>query len=189
MEKENNSDLIKLRYVFYELYENKNEYIFIQFMKNYKNLDNYLSLIVGIPNNYLKSKINIQKMFPKQYKKHLEILGYFIHNEYNDSFKRNFEETAKQKILQNVIPIYGSWNTLIKLINKNNFYKIINIFNIELLNAYNEKRYSNSINSITNEIKKFITLSSSQLKEIEMFPKKEMNKININENCVYNFIL
>lgn len=109
-----------------------------------------LSLIVGRYNSKIKIP-DPKEIYKQQWKKHEDTLSNFIEPSHKISFQEYWNHSAKQEYIKNNIniPIYGNWNTLIKISESINdkkiFYTVVNIFTEQILEDNKNKVYSDSL--------------------------------------------
>ena len=158
----------------------------------YKNF----SLIVGIPNRHTYDMVESTKMLKSSHTKHQEILDYFIQKEHQDSFKENWNNTTKNKLLEAwSIPEYGDWKDLITLSNiipdKKIFYITINLFSEQIRKDIKNKNYSNASKTIVRypiyeeEVKKIIGKEYENVKKYKTVTKKEKQTLNFKERYAF----
>lgn len=156
---------IKLFFFILDQHQGKNQpKAFVVLMEwLYKNHQNVfyknLSLVVGRPNDSVLDPKRVKDILSEDYEKHENVLKNFIDPEFRNSFRSNWESTAKACILNIYsIPQYGSWEVLIDiaekiLIDKDKkkeklFYTVINLFDTQIkLDIYN-KQYSEALETI-----------------------------------------
>lgn len=121
----------------------------------YKNF----SLIVGVPNSHTLEMVQSQKMLEKDWKKHEEILSFFIEEEYKESFRNNWNITTKNQLLESYkLPEYGTWEDIIEIAeyikkiqkkeNKKLFYTVVNLFSNAIKKDIKEKKYSKALETL-----------------------------------------
>lgn len=77
--------------------------------------DNF-SLIVGIPNSNTSKSINAKNLLNQEYKKHEEILDYFVDNDFKDSFRKNWVDTVNYELINMYkLPVFGTFEDLIAI--------------------------------------------------------------------------
>lgn len=148
----------------------------------YKNF----SLIVGVPNTHTLDLVQSQKMLEKDWKKHEEILSFFIEEDHKESFRKNWNITTKNKLLETYkLPEYGTWEDIIEITeyikkiqkkdNKKLFYTVVNLFSNAIKKDIKEKKHSKAWETLIkypqyeNFIKEnLITQSYDSLKEENM---------------------
>lgn len=152
----------------------------------YKNF----SLIVGIPNSHTLKLVESSKMLKSSYKKHQEILDYFIQKDHQQTFKENWENTTKMQLLETwSIPQYGDWEDIILISeecqDKKLFYTTANIIIDQLR--------KNMCPEILETLKKFpkyeeFIKKSTSLTQNTKSPQERKLKKHINFNERYAFI-
>lgn len=155
----------------------------------YKNL----SLVVGRPNDSVLDSKRAKDILAADYEKHENTLKKFIDPEFRNSFRSNWESTAKDHILNAYsIPQYGSWEILVNitekiLIGKDKkkeklFYTVVNLFDTQIkLDIYN-KQYSEAL-----EILKKYPIYNIGNKIYNLDPIYQINNQNKNKKTHNSF--
>ena len=140
--------------------------------------------------------VESNKMLKSSHIKHQEILDYFVQKEHQDSFKENWNNTTKKKLLEAwTIPEYGEWKDLITLSNiipdKKIFYTTINLFAEQIRKDIVNKGCSGASSTIVRypiyeeEVKKIVGKEYENVKKYPTMIKKEKKVLNFVERYAF----